>query len=778
MKKSFQRNVPHFLKEIAAKKGMLLLLFIFLVLFIIAFVFSLQKDREEQRTSNAANLISNGSFETTGASWLSPWVLQITNGAAATASQSGSTQTDGSYSSLVNITQVVNPWDIQLKQPVSLSSGQTYTITFSAKASSSRTITALLQEVASPYTVYSTQDFSVGTSWQSYTFSYTATATDADARFILNLAQATGQVWIDNVSVGTAPTPTPNGSFPPAIDSSWQLIFSDDFDGTSLDTTKWIPCIGNGKVVGTGQCQGWGSELQTYKPENVSVSNGILRLTALNASGTYTSGSISTANDIFGFNQQNYDDFTYQYGYLETRVKVPGSQGIWPAVWQLPYNGSGAEIDLVEILGSDVSKAYLTLHKDGGAQEQGIVTGTNFSTDYHVFGVKWEPTKISWYVDGVKKFETTGGGIPTQAMYLMANLAVGGDWPGAPNGTTIFPAVMEVDYIKVWQQSTVTPTPTPTSTPAQTPTPTPLPATATINASPVSGTLIINSPTTVTVTVNGGGQAFNAAQATVATSSNLTVTNLTNGNCNFTYTQTPTAADPSFAGAVLGSSSNSCTVYTLTVQPNAGGTGTISFSAGSVKAFANTAEILSGVQNGSYTLAAPTSTPTPVLTATPTPTVTPTPTATPTPLPTATPTPATAPSVTTVQTNTYNNILALSGTKTAAITAVYINGTANGVSYPTSTTWQSSMNLAYGNNVVSIYGKNASNQQTATNTITINRHKLADINGDDAIDLTDVSLFGADWQKTNNFISEFSDMNGDAIINLTDFSILAKQYGQ
>ena len=167
-----------------------------------------------------------------------------------------------------------------------------------------------------------------------------------------------------------------------------------------------------------------------------------------------------------------------------------------------------------------------------------------------------------------------------------------------------------------------------------------------------------------------------------------------------------------------------------------------------------------------------------MLTATPTPTVTPTPTATPTPLPTATPTPATAPSVTTVQTNTYNNILALSGTKTAAITAVYINGTANGVSYPTSTTWQSSMNLAYGNNVVSIYGKNASNQQTATNTITINRHKLADINGDDAIDLTDVSLFGADWQKTNNFISEFSDMNGDAIINLTDFSILAKQYGQ
>lgn len=149
-------------------------------------------------------------------------------------------------------------------------------------------------------------------------------------------------------------------------------------------------------------------------------------------------------------------------------------------------------------------------------------------------------------------------------------------------------------------------------------TPTPLPATATINATPTNGTLVINNPTTVAVAVNGGGQAFNAAQATVAVSNNLTVTNLTNGNCNFTYTQTPTAATPTFAGAILGSSSNSCTVYTLTVRPNAGGTGTITFSGGSVKAYTNNAEILSGVQNGSYTITAPSSTPIATMTVQPT----------------------------------------------------------------------------------------------------------------------------------------------------------------
>jgi len=141
--------------------------------------------------------------------------------------------------------------------------------------------------------------------------------------------------------------------------------------------------------------------------------------------------------------------------------------------------------------------------------------------------------------------------------------------------------------------------PTPTNN-TPTSTPTSLPQTATINASPASVTLTIGSPTTVNVTVNGGGQAFNAAQATVTVSANLSVTGLSitpaaSGGCNFSYTQTPTTTNPSFAGAILASSSTLCTVYALTLNPTSAGTGTISFTNGSVKAYATNGEILSGV---------------------------------------------------------------------------------------------------------------------------------------------------------------------------------------
>lgn len=132
---------------------------------------------------------------------------------------------------------------------------------------------------------------------------------------------------------------------------------------------------------------------------------------------------------------------------------------------------------------------------------------------------------------------------------------------------------------------------------------------AKIAASPASIIATVGTPFTVDVLVDGGGQAFNAAQATVSVSPNLSVTNLTNPSsnpCNFVYAQTPTTSDLSFAGAILGSSSNNCTVYTLTLTPLSSGTGTITFTNGSIKAYSNNGEILSSVKNGAYTLIVPT----------------------------------------------------------------------------------------------------------------------------------------------------------------------------
>lgn len=308
----------------------------------------------------------------------------------------------------------------------------------------------------------------------------------------------------------------------------------------------------------------------------------------------------------------------------------------------------------------------------------------------------------------------------------------------------------------------------PYSSPTPTPTPTPASSlTATINASPASGTLTVGSPTTVNVTVNGGGTAFNAAQATVAVSPNLSVTGLSitppgSGGCNFTYTQTPTISNPSFAGAILASSSPSCTVYTLTVNPTSSGTGTITITNGSVKAYSDNSEIFSSVTNGSYTIVAPT----------------PTPTATPVP-PTATPTPILAVPAVTSPAQTYLANITLSGTKASTITTVFVNSSSSGITYPTGTAWQIPQVLVLGGNTFSIYGKDSLGNQSATTVSTITRHKLSDINGDGLIDLTDISLFGSDWQKTSsNWANPLSDMNSDSIVDLTDFSIIAKQYGQ
>lgn len=330
-------------------------------------------------------------------------------------------------------------------------------------------------------------------------------------------------------------------------------------------------------------------------------------------------------------------------------------------------------------------------------------------------------------------------------------------------------------------------------------TPTPA-ASATIGTSPATASLTVGTPINVTVTVNGGGTAFNAAQATVAVSSNLTISGVAapaSNPCNFNYAgQAPGIANPSFAGAILSGSSTSCNVYTLTLTPNAAGTGTITITNGSVKAYSNNSEIFSSAQNGTYiiTVQAPTPTNTPVPTGTPVPTNTPTPTpvpptptrtptpvptATATPVPTATPTPTvqpSAPTVTSSTASTYQSSIILSGIKAANITSVYVNASASGMTYPSTTSWSQVVSLNPGSNSFSVYGKDAGNVQSSTASVSIVRNKLSDVNGDTSINLTDISLFAVDWLKTSGF-NPLSDMNGDGVVNLTDFSIIAKQYG-
>lgn len=154
----------------------------------------------------------------------------------------------------------------------------------------------------------------------------------------------------------------------------------------------------------------------------------------------------------------------------------------------------------------------------------------------------------------------------------------------------------------------------PASTPTPTLSPTPTPEPVSITVSPSTQNVTAGSSFNVNVVVNGGGQEFNAAQATVNVSSNLTVNNLhnpTTNACNLQYTLTPSASNPSFAGAIFNGSSTGCTVYTLTLTPVSSGIGTITFTNGAIKSYANAGEILTGVTNGTYSIASATPTPLP-----------------------------------------------------------------------------------------------------------------------------------------------------------------------
>ncbi|HVZ59068.1 MAG TPA: dockerin type I domain-containing protein [Patescibacteria group bacterium] len=270
-----------------------------------------------------------------------------------------------------------------------------------------------------------------------------------------------------------------------------------------------------------------------------------------------------------------------------------------------------------------------------------------------------------------------------------------------------------------------------------------------ITSSPSSGTKTVGSPFNVDITIdNTGDEAFNAARATVTVSSNLSITGIHNPSsnaCNFNYTKTPTTADPSFAGAIYGSSSTGCTVYTMTLTPTSTGTGSITFTDGSIKAYDDNSEILSDVVNGSFTIGTG-----------------------PTPTPTA--------SLDFAITNllqTYDSSFTLTGTKLSTITQMFVNGSDADSSYPTDTTWEAEVSLSLGDNNFAIYGSDGTDQ-TATQTITVNRHTLGDINGDGNIDLIDASLFATDWDKTSDLTYNLSDMNGDGHVDLTDLSILAK----
>jgi beta-glucanase (GH16 family) len=263
--------------------------------------------------------------------------------------------------------------------------------------------------------------------------------------------------------VTSTPPPSTSTTAPPAPvggdAGEWALVFRDEFDGPPLDTDRWVTCYwwdDNG-------CSNEGnSELEWYQPGNVVVGDGVLALEAREEEVRtrrgrypYTSGMVTTGRDVDDL--EVAPGFSFTYGYVEVRAKVPEGTGLWPALWLLPADHeSRPEIDIVEVLGDTPEIARFHIHYEDGDGDR-LSPGydwvdTDLSEDWHVYAVEWTDDRVAWYLDGVVRWEVTDPeAIPHEDLYLIMNLAVGGEWPGAPDEDTEFPAQFLIDYVRIWQ---------------------------------------------------------------------------------------------------------------------------------------------------------------------------------------------------------------------------------------------------------------------------------------------------------------------------------------
>ncbi|HEX9173993.1 MAG TPA: glycoside hydrolase family 16 protein [Telluria sp.] len=239
-----------------------------------------------------------------------------------------------------------------------------------------------------------------------------------------------------------------------AVPPGWLLDWSDEFDGATLDPRTWVAETGG---------NGWGNkELQYYtaRPKNLRVGDGMLVIEAHREryeNRDYTSARIKTA----GLKERTY-------GRYEARIKIPQGQGIWPAFWMLGADiaSSGwprsGEIDIMENIGKEPATVHGTMHGPGYSGEFGFgqpsaLASGKYADGFHLFAVEWEPREIRWYRDGqlyhtARPALVKGEWVFEHPFFVLLNLAVGGQWPGNPDATTVLPQRMLVDYVRVYRR--------------------------------------------------------------------------------------------------------------------------------------------------------------------------------------------------------------------------------------------------------------------------------------------------------------------------------------
>lgn len=288
--------------------------------------------------------------------------------------------------------------------------------------------------------------------------------------FVLEVTGGSADIYLDNIFISRTCAVTETCMAAVQTKPIYSLVWSDEFDGATLDTDNWVMETGYGSY-------GWGNDewqLYTSSPDNVSVSGGNLVINARCANppscgkrnGTITSARINTLNK-----------FAFKYGKIEARLKPPVGKGAWPAFWMLGSNfpsvgwPRSGEIDVMEIhnLYSNENTTHFTVHycddyvSDPCQYDPGwdYITGyltlsESLGDDYHVFSAEWDENGITGKIDGIPYYyqaiDPNNMEEFLEEFFMIFNIAIGGTLGGAPDATTVWPQTMLVDYVRVYQE--------------------------------------------------------------------------------------------------------------------------------------------------------------------------------------------------------------------------------------------------------------------------------------------------------------------------------------
>ena len=289
------------------------------------------------------------------------------------------------------------------------------------------------------------------------------TLKEGDEDFLVQLSNPTNAIIDKSEALGTMRNDdtflpgSDDGYITPTSYAGMSLAWADEFNGTEIDLTNWTHELG---------ASGWGNqELQNYtaRPVNSYISNGQLVIEARkeNFGGAdYTSARMITMGKR---------EFTY--GRIDIRAKLPVGQGMWPALWMLGANFTSVgwphcgEIDIMENVGFEPHTVHGTAHYGPPNSNQSlnpsgnsynIPAGQTFADEFHVYTIIWENNSIKWFVDDNQFHSITQSQIGgdynfNNNFFFIFNIAVGGQWPGSPDASTVFPQRMFVDYVRVFQ---------------------------------------------------------------------------------------------------------------------------------------------------------------------------------------------------------------------------------------------------------------------------------------------------------------------------------------